>query len=244
MLTVAYRIVWLMNTIEIKDFLQREADPRLAAFSAALVPGERRLLGVRLPVLRTLAKQLAAGDWRTYLQEAVDDSVEEILLQGYVLGYARMPLAEALQYLAAFIPKMDNWMLCDSVCTSLRFVRRHADEVWDFLQLYLRDTDEFRLRFGVVMLLSHFVTDSYVERVLVVLDNLRPQHYYDRMAAAWALQVCYVKYPDLTLPVLQATGLDDETYNKALQKILESRRTSEEMRTLIRSMKRPARGKK
>lgn len=244
MLTVAYRIVWLMNTIEIKDFLQREADPRLAAFSAALVPGERRLLGVRLPVLRTLAKQLAAGDWRTYLQEAVDDSVEEILLQGYVLGYARMPLAEALQYLVAFIPKMDNWMLCDSVCTSLRFVRRHTDEVWDFLQLYLRDTDEFRLRFGVVMLLSHFVTDSYVERVLVVLDNLRPQHYYDRMAVAWALQVCYVKYPDLTLPVLQATGLDDETYNKALQKILESRRTSEEMRTLIRSMKRPARGKK
>lgn len=234
----------LMDQTEIKNFLRREADPRLAAFSAGLVPGERRLLGVRLPVLRQLARQLAKDDWRAFLQKAADDTVEEILLQGYILGYARMPLEEALRRLAAFVPKMDNWMLCDSVCASLRFVPRHRAEVWNFLQPYLRETDEFRLRFGVIMLLSHFVTDEYIMRVLEVLDSLRPQFYYDRMAVAWALQVCFAKFPAPTLQLLQTTCMDDNTYNKALQKILESRRTPEPMRDVIRSMKRSVRGKK
>ncbi len=71
---------------EIKDFLAAHADARYAAFVTSLMPGARPVVGVRLPVLRALAKEITKGDWRTYLEEAVDDTFEEVMLQGYVTG--------------------------------------------------------------------------------------------------------------------------------------------------------------
>jgi hypothetical protein len=55
---------------EIKDFLAAHADARYAAFVTSLMPGARPVVGVRLPVLRALAKEITKGDWRTYLEEA------------------------------------------------------------------------------------------------------------------------------------------------------------------------------
>ena len=81
---------------EIKDFLAAHVDARYAAFVTSLMPGARPVVGVRLPVLRALAKEIAKGDWRTYLEEAVDDTFEEVMLQGYVTGAARMPFEEQM----------------------------------------------------------------------------------------------------------------------------------------------------
>ena len=90
---------------EIKDFLAAHADARYAAFVTSLMPGARPVVGVRLPVLRALAKEIAKGDWRTYLEEAVDDTFEEVMLQGYVTGAARMPFEEHIDYMERREPK-------------------------------------------------------------------------------------------------------------------------------------------
>lgn len=227
-----------MTNEEIKQWLVERSEPALARFSAALIPGARNLLGVRLPALRALAADIARGDWRAYLETAASDSMEEVMLQGFVIGAARMPMEEALQRMARYAAGIDNWSLCDSPATSFRFVRKDRARAWQFLQPYLDSPREFDLRFGVVMLLAHFVTDEYIDRVLERLDGLRPTAYYARMGVAWALSVCFVKYPEKTMPWLQQSVLDADTYNKTLRKILESARTPAVYRPLIRTMKR------
>lgn len=232
-----------MNNQEIKDFLAAHSDERYAAFSASLVPGVRALSGVRIPVLRALAKDIAKGDWRAYLDEATDDTFEETLLQGLVTGVARMPFEEQMARMAAYVRKIDNWSLCDSPCTGFKFVRKHREEVWTFLQPYLYGGKEFGQRFAVVMLLAHFVTDDFIDRVLEACVSVRPSGFYAMMAVAWAVSVCFARYPDRTKPVLAGGQLDDETQNRAIRKIVDSFRVTDEDKRWARTFRRVARTK-
>lgn len=214
------------------------ADEGYRQFHSKLVPGTDNVLGVRLPKLRELAKELAKGDWRGYIAVSQAGYYEEVMLQGLVIAYAKADIEEVLRYVAAFVPKINNWAVCDSFCTSLKITQRHRAQVWDFLQPYLGSQKEFELRFGVVMLLGFYIADEYIDQVLALLDSAKHDGYYVKMAVAWALSVCFVKYPEKTMAYLQNSTVDDFTYNKALQKITESFRVDKETKILIRSMKR------
>lgn len=93
----------------IKEQLFELADEEYQKFSAALIPNINNVLGVRLPELRKLAKKLAKGDWRIYLEQAESEYFEEIMLQGMVIGYVKTDVEEILRYVADFVPKIDNW---------------------------------------------------------------------------------------------------------------------------------------
>jgi len=214
------------------------ADEEYRKFSSSLIPNVDNILGVRLPELRKLAKNIARGDWRTYLAQADNRYFEETMLQGLVIGYAKTDIEERLRYVADFVPRIDNWSVCDSFCTGLKFTKNHRSLMWDFLQPYLSSDKEYEIRFGVVMLLLYFVEDEYIERVLQWMDRIRHEGYYVKMAVAWAISVCYVKYPEPTMAFLKNNTLDDFTYNKALQKIIESLRVDSETKHVLRSMKR------
>lgn len=224
------------GTIRERLFALAEEDYR--KFSSSLIPGEDKLLGVRLPLLRELAKGIAKEDWRNYLDNARDEYYEEVMLQGLVIGYAKASPEDILKYTEGFIPKIRNWGICDSFCTGLKLSKKHPDMVWDFIQPYLRSDREFEIRFAVIMMLAHFIDDEHIDRVIANLDGIRHEGYYVRMGAAWAISVCYVKYPEKTMGYLKNSKLDDFTYNKSLQKILESYRIDQESKAIIRSMKR------
>lgn len=222
----------------IKEQLMELADPEYRQFSAALIPNIRNILGVRLPELRKLAKKTAKSDWRAYLAQAENEFFEETMLQGMVIGYAKADIEEILRYIADFVPKIDNWSVCDSFCSGLKFAKTNKRRVWDFLQPYLASENEYDVRFGVVMLLQYYMDEEHIHSVLGLLDRVRHEGYYAKMAVAWALSICYVKFPEPTMAYLKNNTLDDVTYNKALQKITESYRVDQETKTLIRSMKR------
>ncbi|MGE6256311.1 DNA alkylation repair protein [Heyndrickxia sporothermodurans] len=207
-------------------------------FSAALIPTINNVLGVRLPELRKIAKKIVKGDWRAYLETAKDEYFEEVMLQGMVIGYVKTDIEELLFYVASFVPKIDNWSVCDSFCTGLKSTKENKERVWEFLQPYLSSKKEYEIRFGVVMLLDFYIENEYIERVLNLLDRVKHEGFYAKMAVAWAVSICYVKLPDSTMEYLRNNTLDDFTYNKALQKITESNRVDKETKSLIRSMKR------
>lgn len=224
--------------LTIKEQLFDLADVEYQKFSAALIPNINNVLGVRLPVLRKLAKQIARGDWRTYLEQAESEYFEETMLQGMVIGYVKTDIEEILRYVADFVPNIDNWSVCDSFCTGLKFTKTNKKRVWDFLQPYLLSDKEYDIRFGVVMLLDFYIEEEYISRVLQLLDGIKHKGYYVKMAVAWAISICYVKLPEPSIIYLKSNSLDDITYNKALQKITESLRVDQETKKMIRSMKR------
>ncbi|OBZ09273.1 MULTISPECIES: DNA alkylation repair protein [Bacillales] len=222
----------------IKEQLLELSEPAYQKFSAALIPTINNVMGVRLPELRKLAKQLVKDDWRSYLQHAESEYFEEVMLQGMVIGYLQTDVEEILRYVADFVPKIDNWSVCDSFCIGLKFTKANKERVWDFLQPYLTSNQPYDIRFGVVMLLDFYIEDEYIDRVLSLLDRVKRDDYYVKMAVAWAISICFIKLPAPTLSYLERNSLDVFTYNKALQKITESYRVDQDTKKMIRSMKR------
>ncbi|MEK3724972.1 DNA alkylation repair protein [Paenibacillus sp. FSL H8-0034] len=224
--------------ITIKEQLIELAEEKYQKFTAALIPNINNVLGVRLPELRKLAKMIAKGDWRTYLEQADGEYFEEVMLQGMVIGYIQTDSTELLRYVADFVPKIDNWSVCDSFCIGLKFTLANKETMWEFVQPYLVSKQDYDIRFGVVMLLNYYIEEEYISRVLERLDSIKHEGYYVKMAVAWALSICFVLLPEPTMIYLKSNSLDKMTYNKALQKITESYRVDQETKSLIRSMKR------
>jgi 3-methyladenine DNA glycosylase AlkD len=214
------------------------ADDEYKKFQENLCPDNDNIVGVRLPLLRDLAREIAKGDWRTYIKTAQDEYYEEIMLQGMVIGCVRTDVEERLRYITNFVPKIDNWGVCDSFCSGLKFTKSNMQRVWDYLQSYASSGQEFEVRFFVVMLLDFYIKENYVDKVLKSLDKVKHKGYYVRMAVAWAVSTCYIKFPEKTMEYLKNNTLDNFTYNKALQKIMESLRVGEDAKVIIRSMKR------
>lgn len=222
----------------IRERLQELADPKYKEFHGKLLPGIDNILGVRVPQLRNLAKEIARGDWETFLEENDREWYEKDMLQGLVIGCAKMDFEKRLALTQEFIPRINNWAVCDVFCGSLKETKKHKERMWEFLQPFLKSDQEYEIRFGVVMLLSHFVEEDYLEPAFAAFDAITSEAYYVRMAVAWAVSVYFVHFPEKSMVYLKKNQLDDWTYNKALQKITESYRVDGETKAKIRSMKR------
>ncbi|WP_066503240.1 DNA alkylation repair protein [Abyssisolibacter fermentans] len=227
-----------MENTTIRKRIFELADEEYKKFQSKLCPNNDNIIGVRLPLLRKLAKQIAKGNWREYLKIAKEEYFEEIMLQGMVIGYAAADIEELLNYVTEFVPKIDNWAVCDSFCSGLKFTKTNKECVWEYLRPYLSSKQEFEMRFGIVMLIVYYIEEDYIAKVLQLLDKPKHEGYYVKMAVAWAVSICFVKFPETTMQYLKNNKLDDFTYNKALQKITESLKVNKETKTLIRNMKR------
>ena len=97
---------------------------------------------------------------------------------------------------------------------------------------------EFEIRFAVVIILNYYITEDYIDLVLETLDEVKHEGYYVKMAVAWAISLCFVKFEEKTMNYLKNNKLDDFTYNKSLQKICESLRVDKDTKAIIKSMKR------
>lgn len=227
-----------MTNEQIRTYLEEHAEEKYREFSSGLIPGNGSLLGVRIPVIRDLAKRIAKEDWRTYLKEASDDSFEEISLQAFVIGYAKAEIDELLSYVEVFIPKINNWSVNDSLCASFKIARKHREKVWEFLMQYKNSPNEFEQRVVAVMLMNHFLEKEYINQVLAVWDELKHEGYYCKMGVAWGIATAYAKFPKETHAFLLDNHLDDFTYNKSIQKMIESYRITPEDKDVLRAMKR------
>lgn len=223
-----------MNRDELLAELNRCAEPAYRDFSGKLLPGVTGLMGVRLPTLRRLAARIARENGLSFGGILTDASFEEVMLQGMVLGCLKLPAEELFPLVGAFVPKIDNWSVCDSVCVGLKGVRKWPEESFRFVDSLLERGGEFPVRFAVVLMLCHFVDEAHVGRVLERLPRADCPAYYARMAVAWCLSICFIRFRGLTVPVIRAA--DEVTRGMAVRKIAESRRTDAESLRIARSL--------
>ncbi len=228
--------------MDIRERLFSLADTEYRNFHSSLCPGTDNIIGVRVPVLRNLAKEIAqSGDFLDFLNEQTE-YYEETMLAGMLIGMMKADFDTVLGYVRQFVPEIDNWAVCDTFCAGLKITKKHMHEMYSFILPFLDSRNEFEIRFAVVMLLDYYITADYISGVIALLDKVNHDGYYVKMAVAWALSVCYVKFPDVTMSYLSGeNSLDDFTYNKTLSKICESLRVSKEDKAIIKEMKRKIR---
>ena len=225
---------------KIRQDLLNSADKKYKEFHSSLCPGTDNIIGVRVPVLRNYAKKLSKQEnFKDYISFNKTVYYEEVMLQGMLIGFIKnTDIKEVLEAIKNFIPKIDNWAVCDIFCAGLKAVNKNKDTFWNFIQKYLKSKKEFELRFALVIILDYFIDDKHIKDALNIFDNIKHDGYYVKMAIAWAISVAFVKFPEITMMYLKNNYLDDWTYNKALQKICESLRVSKETKKIIKAMKR------
>ena len=218
--------------------LDANADTEYAKFHKKIVPGVGEIRGIRSPQLKGIAKNIAKGDYDGFIKMVAFDSYEEVIACGLVIAYCKADMEKKLAYLADFIPYINNWAVCDTVVSALKIKKEDEQRVYQFLQPYLESEKEFDIRFGVVVLMHSYIAEEYIDDVLKIYFGIKSDKYYVNMGVAWGISVCFVKFPERTMAYLKNNDLDDFTYNKALQKIIESYRVDKETKDMIRSMKR------
>lgn len=229
----------MMKNMDLFAILSSMADEKYRLFSCKLLPDAVRktVIGVRLPRLRTLAKNMVKnGAYSIVLNSSIGSTMEEKMVYGMLIGYAPLTDEQKFEYLLKFVPKIDCWSVCDSVCVSLKF--KDKKKLWAFLlKNYAKSTAEFELRFVLVMALNHFLEEKYLEDVLRLVENISSPAYYVVMAQAWLLSMLYVKFPQSVLDFLTSHKVSTIVYAKTLQKILESRQISQIQREEIKNLR-------
>ena len=183
----------MISSDNIRLVLEQHIDDKFKTFTSALISGSRPILGVRVPILRKIAKEIAKGDWHTYLKEATEDTYEEVAIKGFVIGYAKEDLEGLIPYITEHVEKINDWSLCDGFCSNLKIVGKHKEEFLQFLLPYGKIDDEYKQRVVAVMLLDYYLTDEYIDMSLEVLDSLKNEKYYCKMAVAWAIATAWAK---------------------------------------------------
>lgn len=177
--------------MDFKKHLLSLADPKHQAFFSKLVPGETKILGVRLLDLKKLAKVIvrdiensakdagagvaakdtAKNNFQSFLKAAPDYSVEEIILQGYVIAYMNVTFEERFAYIKNFVPNIKNWAVCDTFCVALKIPADQKSRFWDYIIYCSKSADEFTIRFALVSMFK-FIDDEHVDEILTRIEIL------------------------------------------------------------------------
>lgn len=209
-----------------------------AAFNKRIVNTKMPVIGVRVPDLRRLARELApdmsAADISRLLT-AKNKSFDYVLLCGLLITHARLDDQAAIDLTKQYLPHVDSWAHIDIFVEKKR---RFAGELWWYFALEcLQSEAEFTVRYGVISLMTNFLDKAHIDQVFAALRNVKHDGYYVKMALAWLYATTAVHFFDLTLAELENEHIDAWTRNKAYQKMRESRRFTPEQQRIIRQQK-------
>lgn len=222
---------------DLRKTLFELSDKKYKEFQRGLVPNSDDIIGVRIPQLRKIAKQIAKQNHIEFLDKYKPEYYEEKLIYGLVIGYMKEDLNIRIKYLDKFVPIIDNWAVCDGACNTYKFTNNNLEEMWEYVQKYVDSDKEFEVRFAVIMLMEYYLTDEYIDKVFEIYNNIKLDKYYVKMGIAWGISEAFVKYEEKTRKFLKKCSLDKFTFNKSLQKIIESYRVSEDTKNELRKMK-------
>lgn len=223
---------------EIRDKLFQLQDLKYKDFHSNLCPNVNDIIGVRVPLLRKYAKELYKNNKLNKIKIG-NKYYEELVLQGMIIGFqTKESIERVINQIKEFVPKINSWAVCDTFCAGLKITKKYPKEIYNLIKEYLKSEKEFELRFAIVMLLDYYINDEYIDEVLSILDSIKSNNYYVKMANAWAISICLIKYYEKAIIFLENSSLDKFTYNKAIQKAIESYRITDKQKDDLRKMKR------
>ena len=217
------------------DFAQ--GNESYAAFNQRIVNTKMPVIGVRVPDLRRLARELAPDVGAADIGElltAQNESFDYVLLCGLLITHARLDDQMAIDLTKQYLPHVDSWAHIDIFVEK----KRHfAGEMWwDFALECLQSEAEFTVRYGIISLMTNFLDEAHIDQVFAALRNVKHDGYYVKMALAWLYATAAVHFFELTLAELENEHIDAWTRNKAYQKMRESRRfTPEEQNVILKN---------
>ena len=222
---------------EIRDELFQLQDEKYRDFQYKLIPtvDPEKIIGVRTPELRNYAKQLMKReDLEEFLTDLPHQFFDENQLHAFVLSGMK-DYDRCIDSVCRFLPYVDNWATCDQM--SPKVFKKHRPELLEYIRKWIRSDETYTVRFGVGMLMEHFLDEDFKPEYLDMVAGLRSDEYYINMMIAWYFATALAKQYDAALPYIEEQRLEPWTHNKAIQKSVESYRITPEQKAYLKSLK-------
>jgi len=227
-----------MTPQEIREELFRLRDEKYKSFQGALIPTvpEERMIGVRTPALRALAKRVAREDASAFLAALPHEYFDEDQLHAFVISEIKdfdLCLAEV----GRFLPYIDNWATCDQLSPPV--FRKEKEKLLPFIRACLSSGKTYSVRFGIKLLMDHFLNKEFDPRYLEEVAAISSDEYYVKMMIAWYFATALAKRYEETLPYLEEKKLSPWVHNMTIRKAKESFRISTERKDYLKSLAFP-----
>ncbi len=214
------------------------ADDEYREFSMKGIPTDRPFIGVRIPDVKRLVKEIPAEDIDDFISvEPI--ALEEVLARSFLI--ARLSYDEMLKVFDSQIAFLDNWCTVDTFIASLRkTIKGHEpDFLEQKVESLLNHKDAFAVRAGLVSLLDFYVKEDYLHLIFDRIETLKDRdEYYIKMAIAWLLAECFIKFPDETFSFMKASRLPKWTFNKTISKVSDSYRVDEDAKKMLKLLRK------
>ena len=222
---------------ELSEKLYALSDKKYGDFHLKLVPGlcKEKIIGVRIPVLRKLYKELTIEEKKEILNSLPHEFYEENILHSIIISDMK-DFGECAKELDKFLPYVDNWAVCDSIRPKI--LTKDRKRFMEFIEKWISSDLLYTARFGVEMLMTYFLDDCFKTEYLDMPLTVDTKEYYLSMMVAWFYATALAKHYEETLEFLKKGKLDDETMNRTVRKAIESFRISEGRKKYLRTLKR------
>lgn len=227
----------MTSSTSIQNKLTHLVDDEYRAFAIKGILTDYPFLGVRTPDLRNLAKEIEKSDEAKEFLESEPESYEELTIQGFII--AGLQYEEMKKRFPAYVAKIDNWATTDMVASSIKSIKKNREDFLNVIDEFLKSPYEFTVRMALVCLKGYYITPDYLavifDRISQVKDR---EEYYIKMAVAWLVSECFIKYPDETYGFLNSKILPAWTQNKSISKIRDSYRVPKEIKDSLLILKK------
>lgn len=223
---------------EFIDFLLSLEDIKYREFHSKILGIEKNLIGIRTPQLKEISKQISKGNWEDFFHCSRRDYYEESVIKGLILGYIKCDFEDRIRYLNNFIDEIDNWATCDIMVANFKFLKKEGEKYFNFIKSCAKSDEPWRIRVALVSMLDFYLTDEHVDEILFICSNIKNENYYVKMSQAWLISIIFIKFKEKVLEYFKNNKIDIWVQNKAIQKIVESRRVSTEDKKNIINFKR------
>ncbi len=226
------------NHEQLVKVLEKNASQKSSLFNKKLIATEYKILGWKLPYLRDLAKQIVKNNKQDIVLSRFDFTYyEEIILFDFVLSLAKMDEQKRIKILDKLIANFDNWSVVDSLCSSLKSVKKNKVLYLDCIKSCMEDNHEYKVRVGIVLLMNYYLDEENLEEIMSLVAHANhPEHYYVQMAQAWFFATSFAKRFDETLSYLSKNKnlLAEKTIRKTISKCNDSFRLTTEQKKKIK----------
>ena len=223
---------------KIIDELKLNSASHNKEFAESLIPGVKTLLGVKVPILRKMAKEISKNNPIEFLENNNFIYYELEMLQAMVIGYMKLNIDEKLAYAKSFIPLIHDWSVCDTFCQTFKDAKTYQEQVWELLMLFKDSKEEFEKRVVVCMMMNYFINDQYIDKVIDFIKANYLDEYYYKMGVAWCMQVIMMKYPTKGIEILENNYLDKWIHNKSISKMMDSFRINNDLKIELKKYRR------
>ena len=217
-------------------------DKEYMKFLSKLTPNvsEDTIIGVRIPEIRKLAKKLVKNnEYEDFLKELPHKYYDENLLHGAIISENK-DFENCIELLNSFLPFVDNWAVCDTI--SPKIFKKHKKELIEKIKEWSQSDKTYTCRFGVEMLMTHFLDEDFKKEYLEMVANIHSEEYYVKMVIAWFFATALTKQWDYAVIYLENNRLDVWVHNKTIQKARESLRILEDKKGYLKGLKRKKEG--